>query len=449
MSDKLGCMTTTHLLAGTAALCAIATAHAVIIESQLKLTGPDPQNFDFYGDAVDLDGTTMVVTAPGRDDAGDRLGAAYILDAFSGYLHSTWLPDPDTDLLLMGGVAAISGPYTLIGRPIAVNNTSGATLFDAFTGQPIVAALSLPIQGTGFGHDVAVHGTTALIATPFPASFADDYPGSVGIYDARLGGLIYTLTPDDGEDEDYFGRSVAIHGNLGLIGSTGVSGGGAAYVFDVTNGRQRHKLIPPDPYGNKQVGWSVAMSGTVGVVGAPTGYGDRAGIAYVYDLLTGELISTLEPRDGQDNDQFGHSVDISGKLVIVGAPFARIGGAAYLFDAVTGTQLAKLLPSDPEPVETFGKSVAIDGARAVVGCPGDSEFGSARGAIYLFNLHELADICRGDLSDDGRVDIADLNIVLDHWNETPGAYMNGDVDGDGNVNAADLNAILAAWGACS
>ncbi len=53
----------------------------------------------------------------------------------------------------------------------------------------------------------------------------------------------------------------------------------------------------------------------------------------------------------------------------------------------------------------------------------------------------------GDLNSDGFVGIADLNIVLSHWNQTvtEGYLFSGDPTGDGFVGIADLNVVLGNW----
>ena len=53
--------------------------------------------------------------------------------------------------------------------------------------------------------------------------------------------------------------------------------------------------------------------------------------------------------------------------------------------------------------------------------------------------------CTGDLNGDGRVDAADLGIVIGTWNTPDGQ---GDVNGDGTVNAADLGIVIGVWGNC-
>lgn len=54
--------------------------------------------------------------------------------------------------------------------------------------------------------------------------------------------------------------------------------------------------------------------------------------------------------------------------------------------------------------------------------------------------------CIGDLNEDGKVDQADLGILLSHYGETGVSPNDGDLDGDGDVDQADLGIFLAHYG---
>lgn len=56
--------------------------------------------------------------------------------------------------------------------------------------------------------------------------------------------------------------------------------------------------------------------------------------------------------------------------------------------------------------------------------------------------------CPGDFNGDGRVDGADLPIVLISWGPCSGDCP-ADVNGDGVVNGADLSFVLSGWGLCN
>jgi endonuclease/exonuclease/phosphatase family metal-dependent hydrolase len=61
---------------------------------------------------------------------------------------------------------------------------------------------------------------------------------------------------------------------------------------------------------------------------------------------------------------------------------------------------------------------------------------------------ELAPFVPGDLTGDGAVGIADLDLLLANWGQSVAAYNRalGDPSGDGVVGLADLQWVLAHWG---
>ncbi len=55
--------------------------------------------------------------------------------------------------------------------------------------------------------------------------------------------------------------------------------------------------------------------------------------------------------------------------------------------------------------------------------------------------------CLADVNLDGRVDGADLAIVLGSWG-TSGNFGGADINGDGTIDGFDLGSLLASWGVC-
>ena len=137
-------------------------------------------------------------------------------------------------------------------------------------------------------------------------------------------------------------------------------------------GDQLAKLLPDDGAFEHHFGNSVAIDGEIVVVGAPwddyNGY--WTGSAYLFDTTTGTQIAKLLPDDGAQGDLFGNSVGVRGITAVVGAHQNDIYGSAYLFDTSAGQQLAKLSPDDG-PALLFGFSVAISDGTAIVGAYGD------------------------------------------------------------------------------
>lgn len=105
-------------------------------------------------------------------------------------------------------------------------------------------------------------------------------------------------------------------------------------------------------------------------------------------LITGICIAQptqvkIFSNDGEDDEEFGHSVSISGNYAIIGAfrddDNGNESGSAYIFKR-TGSnwsQMTKLLPTDGSSGDEFGYSVAIDGDYAIIGA-------HEKGAAYIF-----------------------------------------------------------------
>lgn len=199
------------------------------------------------------------------------------------------------------------------------------------------------------------------------------------------------LTAEDGETDDFFGRSVALCGDLILIGA---SGGESAYLFDAGNPDSPMQLSRLTVADGSGFGTSVALCGNLAVVGSPYEDGGR-GAAYVFDVsdpADPRLVSRLSAGDGNISDTFGISVAVSGTTVLIGSPQHNVGadpdaGSAYLFslaDPSRPLETAKLTASVPMEDETFGSSVALEGERALVGAE------AGMGAAYLFDISDPA-----------------------------------------------------------
>ena len=114
------------------------------------------------------------------------------------------------------------------------------------------------------------------------------------------------LVASDAAEEDYFGISVAISGDLVVVGARGNddagSASGSAYVFRTTNGgaswTQSAKLVASDAAKSDFFGDSVAVSGDLVVVGAKynADAGDSSGSAYVLSAPTPQPTPRPTPR---------------------------------------------------------------------------------------------------------------------------------------------------------
>jgi LPXTG-site transpeptidase (sortase) family protein len=265
-----------------------------------------------------------------------------------------------------------------------------------------------------FGWAVAISGNTAVVGArnedpdlgPGPlenagAAYVFVRSGTTWIQEAKL-------VPRNAEPGDTFGVSVAIDGNIAVVGATGsdledASDAGAAFVF-VREGitwKQKAKLVAADAFKEDNFGSSVAIDGDTIVVGADgkeVGFLFDAGAAYVF-ILRGsgwDQKAKLLASDANIGAYFGNAVAISGTRIVVGATEAnptgtRGPGAAYVFKGRGNTwhQEARLAAEDSRRGDFFGNSVAISGETVVVGAMfKDPDLGNGRvtnaGAAYVF-----------------------------------------------------------------
>lgn len=119
--------------------------------------------------------------------------------------------------------------------------------------------------------------------------------------------------------------------------------------------------------------------------------GNYSGVAYLFDLASGEEVMSITSSEIGSGDYFGHAVTMSGGRAIVGAPGAGFAGGAYVFDAASGEEVDSLRPRSASSGMTFGRRVAMDGDRAMV-ASGVLGPGSNAGRVHYFDLESGSEI---------------------------------------------------------
>lgn len=221
-----------------------------------------------------------------------------------------------------------------------------------------------------------------------------------------------------------FGHSVAIDGERILVGayaaSSFSSGGGAAYVYERTEGAmwiETAEFVNDDNWNGHSFGTSVALDGDLAVVGAmpSTPYGSANGAAYVFHCDgpgVWRQVAKLVADDGFAWQRLGWSAALDGNIAVVGTKpddeQTTDPGAAYVF----------MVSDDADR----------DGLMDVCECPADVD---RDGAVDLTDLSLLlahfgesglpgepncpgawGTWCAGDLNGDRDVDLADLSHLL-------------------------------------
>ena len=327
-----------------------------LVGNESKITAPDAAELDQFGRAVAIDGDTAVIGAFRGDGNVDDSGAAYVyVRAGDTWTFQQQLTAPD------GGL------------------------------------------DDSFGRAVALSGDTVLIGA---AQDDDDGEDSGSAYVFARSGTTWTLqqrlTGSEIAAEHFFGWSVALVGDIAMVGAIGDAGFvGAVYVFtrSGTTWAEQQKLKVDDGEAVDQLGVSLAMDADTLLASALFGDGATAdtGAVYVFVLINGnwEFQEKLFPSDDGADDWFGWSVSLAGDSALVGAPFhdhsgLLSAGGAYPFDrsGQTWTAQPKLLASDPHAADRFGWAVAHVENLALIGANGADDQATGSGAAYAFNRPE-------------------------------------------------------------
>lgn len=220
---------------------------------------------------------------------------------------------------------------------------------------------------------------------------------------AVLGGparaQLFTLVPPDTVTGNFFGAAVALDGDRALVGASGEAScggdGGAAYVYERTDAdgwRRTARLVPGDCEPGDFFGRSLALSGDVAVVAAFRPYfsEETSNTAYVFERQadgTWAETARLRADPSEPEGAFAASVALDGGRVLItttGDPNGTYGGAAYVFARGPDGRWRREARLTGDGVEhgIFGTAGALDGDRAVVAA--STFLAGGPGSVYVF-----------------------------------------------------------------
>ena len=396
-------MKTRILVSAVLSVLLLAALTANVHAAEVKITASDGAAGDLFGGSVAISGDYAVVGAVKDDDADRYSGSAYIFkrngDAWTEHAKITASDGAANDLF--GGSVAISGDCVVVGAYMddgAGRESGSAYIFkrngDAWTEQAKITA-SDGARVHYFGFRVAISGDYVVVGAPGNSAYIFKRNGDAWTEHAKI-------TASDGETWDSFGFSVAISGDYVVVGAhrndDAGTDSGSAYIFkrDGTEWTEQAKITASDGAANDLFGRSVAISGDLAVVGAhgDDDAGSYSGSAYIFkrDGDVWNEQAKITASDSAADDNFGRNIAISGEYVVVGAhgndDAGSASGSAYIFkrDGTAWIEQAKINASDGAVHDLFGGSVAISDDYAVVGALGDGDAGSQSGSAYIYNI---------------------------------------------------------------
>ena len=322
---------------------------------QARLTASDREAGDNLGYSVSISGDTAVIGAMGDAENGPNAGAAYVfVRNGSEWVEQAKLTAADgTQGDRFGWRVAISEDTIFVGAVEAddLSGGSGAVyVFARDDGTWIQTQKLTPgddAASDNFGRSISLRADYAIIGAKTQPDEFGNFSGSAYVfaYNGDVWAEQAKLTPTNGTDSDRFGYSVAMGDGYAMVGAIGdaESGAfsGAAYAF-VRNGdtwTQQVRLTASDGALLHRFGFSLSVSGNTAVIGAIGSDGRRANSGAAYVFVRDEGVWTedfkITASDGDEEDQFGYSVSLSGGTALIGAARDNdngdLSGSAYVF----------------------------------------------------------------------------------------------------------------------
>ncbi|HXJ59498.1 MAG TPA: FG-GAP repeat protein [Verrucomicrobiae bacterium] len=406
-------------------------------EAYLKASNAGPG--DAFGSSVAMSGDTVVVGAewdgssrfhPARKDTNAReSGSAFVFVRKGtnwmeqvclkpdnarpghGFGHSVAVSD---DVVVVGAIHDSSNSSGVNGnRTNTSARSAGAAYVFVRRGtnwtQEAYLKASNPDREDGFGKAVAVSGSTVVVGAWWEDSKATGVNGDQADNSAKDAGAAYVfvrngtnwtqqayLKASNPGLEDYFGKSVAISGDVVVIGAENERSSrvnsGAAYIFvrEGTNWSQQAHLKAPKPATRVHMafGTSVAISGEIVVVGA---VGEASGTSGI----NGDQNNTNAPNSGAAYVFVRNGTNWNQQYYLKASNPDGCVGRAYL------DILGRLKTSSRGTCDQFGWSVSASGRSVVVGAIGEASKATGingnqsdnsvpgAGAAYVFHGIEI------------------------------------------------------------
>ncbi len=452
-----------------------------------------------FGNAVAINGNTMVVGARFDSTTANQAGAAYVYILSGGvWVQQAVLLASDGALGdKFGYSVAISENTIVVGAfedditdphpPNALLSNAGSAYVFVRNGTNWAFQQKLtdsfPKANQEYGNAVAITGETIAVGDSQYDAVNPQISETGAVYIYRRTGMVWAetqkLLPAGGSIIfDYFGESVAMSAGKLVVGSPGAdipfTGAGSVYVFvDGVGGfTQQDKISIASGANGDQFGCAVAIEGNTMVGGAlqytPIVGQPAYGAAYVFEFNGTSWISQgrIVASDGATVDRFGYSVAVSNSVIAVGAreddtTAGLDAGSTYIFtrSGATWTQQQRLAPNDPATGDRFGSSVAMSFGNLVVGAAEKQLTApNGQGAVYYLTFQQLR--VRFDFDGDAKADIAIFRALNGEWwiqrsldtgvralrfGSTNDRPVPADYDGDGLTDNAVYRPSTGEW----
>lgn len=294
-----------------------------------RVVSPDLIPGSRFGTSVSLDGRSLFVGAPGTNGIGSVF--SFIKNAGQWFEITQFTPADVVAGDLFGQTVSVSDNFAAI----SAHNQAGTGSVYIYKYVDniwfFIQKLVGSEPGQQFGKSLQIKGNTLVVGSP-----GYDGTGAVYIYENQNNDWneVDVIIPASLSAGAGFGSAVALDQGTLAASTTEAS----VYVYKKTEIDWVRQAIIND---DELFGHSLSLSGDLLGIGKPslTGFGK----VYIFDRQGSNWlqVSEIVSPNSADEDQFGHSVSIYNSLYAIGAPGEGADGNAYMYFPV--------VPEEPAP----------------------------------------------------------------------------------------------------
>lgn len=372
---------------------------------------------------TDADGSQWVSAAQAGGGSAGSSGSATIAD---GSITSDKLADNAViaSKITDGSVTSAKLAATAITDKLGYTPADTNTISEFYSASPSSFTFNYSIDNPNaystpdndvFGGSMAISGNIAAISARLEDDAGGTNSGVVYVYNLATNTLLQTISNPNAygtSQDDYFGNTVALDGNILAVAALGEDDAnglytGKVYIFNTSTGSLLHTL--DDPYiaglssAYDNFGLGLAVSGNYIFVGVPSKDYDvstaDSGKVYVYSAVSGLLLYSIDNPNAygtRTGDRFGYVIASYGSYIAVNAfdeddANNTSSGKVYVFSVGSSSATLLYTLNNPNPVITatadnFGRALAISSTKLVVGSREQSGVDTASGYAFIYDL---------------------------------------------------------------
>ncbi|WP_437307954.1 hypothetical protein [Sorangium sp. So ce388] len=377
----------------------------LIATEQQVLYASDAAADDMFGDSVAVSGNTAVIGAFHAE-------AAYVFVRNGSSWSQAAVLKPSDGLPgdRFGASVAIDGNTIVVGTSYFSRERSAAYVFvrdgSVWHQQQKLLAQDNPSGDNGFGHAVAISGSTIMVGAPDDNSLTYYGPGAAYIFVRSGAAWVQQAKLVPNHDTFDQGYAVALSGDTAVMGGSCDDGSEGnpiwdlpcqVHVFNRVGNTWSEQAVLYPPVGatpHYMFGGSLSLSTdtlAVGTIVYDEGGPDRrAAVVFVRSGVVWGQQAMLYSVDVDTPGYYGGSrtasVAVSGDRLILGGSHDASDGPRIF--ARTGDIWAPQSVVDSSTWNTWDVHVALSGDTLIAGTWADSVRGESAGAAYVFQLHE-------------------------------------------------------------